>query len=310
MSVEDQQAENAAFEQGFAQASGQPSPTPAAPAADAVEAVAQDGAAPAADHTAEEGSNQPEAINPADDGAQAQDGQGQSNDLEDDPVVLDGFKRSEVKRLLEQASKVTDLEQQLRKAHGKIGELNTRIQPKAPAQPAAPAHTAAPELPQELKQFEQDFPEFATYAKALLQAQQPAAQAAPPAQEEQTVATAANHGQAELDPVVIELAVMDRMHSGWREKVAGQEFSLWLAAQGQEVQSAFAAADTAQAMAAVIGQFDQWEAAKAAQAQKHAKGKQRLAAAVTPQGNAPQPQAALTEDQAFEMGFNAIMGRR
>ena len=310
MSVEDQQAENDAFEQGFAQASGQPSPTPAAPAADAVEAVAQDGAAPAADHTAEEGSNQPEAINPADDGAQAQDGQGQSNDLEDDPVVLDGFKRSEVKRLLEQASKVTDLEQQLRKAHGKIGELNTRIQPKAPAQPAAPAHTAAPELPQELKQFEQDFPEFATYAKALLQAQQPAAQAAPPAQEEQTVATAANHGQAELDPVVIELAVMDRMHSGWREKVAGQEFSLWLAAQGQEVQSAFAAADTAQAMAAVIGQFDQWEAAKAAQAQKHAKGKQRLAAAVTPQGNAPQPQAALTEDQAFEMGFNAIMGRR
>lgn len=309
MSVEDQQAENAAFEQGFAHASGQPSPTPAAPAADAVEAVAQDGAAPAADHT-EEGVKQPEASNHQPEGAQVPEGQEGGNDLEDDPVVLDGFKRSEVKRLLEQASKVTDLEQQLRKAHGKIGELNTRIQPKAPAQPAAPAHTAAPEFPQELKQFEQDFPEFATYAKALLQAQQPAAQVAPPAQEEQTVATAANHGQAELDPVVIELAVMDRMHSGWREKVAGQEFSLWLAAQGQEVQSAFAAADTAQAMAAVIGQFDQWEAAKAAQAQKHAKGKQRLAAAVTPQGNAPQPQAALTEDQAFEMGFNAIMGRR
>lgn len=309
MSVEDQQAEDAAFEQGFAQASGQPSPTPAAPAADAVEAVAQDGAAPAADN-AEEGGNQPEASNQSE-GTNVPEGQEGGDDLEDDPLVLDGFKRSEVKRLLEQASKVTDLEQQLRKAHGKIGELNTRIQPKAPTpQPAAPAHTAAPDLPQELKQFEQDFPEFATYAKALLQAQQPAAQAAPPAQEEQTVATAANHGQAELDPVVIELAVMDRMHSGWREKVAGQDFSLWLAAQGQEVQSAFAAADTAQAMTAVIDQFDQWGAAKAAQAQKHAKGKQRLAAAVTPQGNAPQPQAALTEDQAFEMGFNAIMGRR
>ena len=271
--------------------------------------MAQDGAAPAADHT-EEGGNQPEASNHQPEGAQVPEGQEGGNDLEDDPVVLDGFKRSEVKRLLEQASKVTDLEQQLRKAHGKIGELNTRIQPKAPAQPAAPAHTAAPEFPQELKQFEQDFPEFATYAKALLQAQQPAAQAAPPAQEEQTVATAASPASAELDPVVIELAVMDRMHSGWREKVAGQDFSLWLASQGQEVQSAFAAADTAQAMAAVIGQFDQWETAKAAQAQKHAKGKQRLAAAVTPQGNAPQPQAALTEDQAFEMGFNAIMGRR
>ena len=310
MSVEDQQAENAAFEQGFAQASGQPSPTPAAPAADVVEAAAEASASPDASASTEEGADQHEASNHQPEGAQVPEGQEGGNGLEDDPVVLDGFKRSEVKRLLEQASKVTDLEQQLRKAHGKIGELNTRIQPKAPAQQAAPAHTAAPELPQELKQFEQDFPEFATYAKALLQAQQPAAQAAPPAQEEQTVATAAAPASAELDPVVIELAVMDRMHSGWREKVAGQEFSLWLAAQGQEVQSAFAAADTAQAMAAVIDQFDQWGAAKAAQAQKHAKGKQRLAAAVTPQGNAPQPQAALTEDQAFEMGFNAIMGRR
>ena len=310
MSVEDQQAEDEAFEQGFAQASGQPSPTPAAPVADAVEAAAEASASPDASASTEEGADQPEASNHQPEGAQVPEGQEGGDDLEDDPLVLDGFKRSEVKRLLEQASKVTDLEQQLRKAHGKIGELNTRIQPQAPAQQAAPVHTAAPELPAELAQFEQDFPEIAAYAKALLQNQQPPAQVAPPAQEQQTVATDAAPATAELDPLAIEVAVMDRMHSGWREKVGGQEFQLWLTAQGQDVQAAFDAADTAQAMAAVIGQFDQWEAAKAAQAQKHAKGKQRLAAAVTPQGNAPQPQAALTEDQAFEMGFNAIMGRR
>lgn len=309
MSVEDQQAENEAFEQGFAQASGQPIPASEATAADAGVDTATEGAQPDASVTIEAVDDQPEASNHQPEGAQVPEGKESSNDLEDDPVVLDGFKRSEVKRLLEQASKVPDLELQLRKAHGKIGDLGSKLQ-TPPVQQAAPVQASAPELPQELKQFEQDFPEFATYAKALLQAQQPAAQAAPPAQEEQTVATAAAPASAELDPVVIELAVMDRMHSGWREKVAGQDFSLWLAAQGQEVQSAFAAADTAQAMAAVIDQFDQWGAAKAAQAQKHAKGKQRLAAAVTPQGNAPQPQAALTEDQAFEMGFNAIMGRR
>lgn len=303
MSVEDQQAENAAFEQGFAQASGQPIPASEAPAADAGVDTATEGAQPDASVTTEEASNhQPE-------GAQVPEGQEGGDDLEDDPVVLDGFKRSEVKRLLEQASKVNDLEQQLRKAHGKIGELNSKLQ-APPVQQAAPVHTAAPELPPELVQFEQDFPEFAAYAKALFQAQQPAAKAAPPAQEEQTVATAAAPASAELDPLAIELAVMDRMHSGWREKIAGQEFGLWLAAQSPDVQAAFNAADTAQALAEVIGQFDQWSAAKAAQAQKHAKGKQRLAAAVTPQGNAPQPQAALTEEQAFEMGFNAIMGRR
>ncbi|MDD3016785.1 MAG: hypothetical protein PHE74_00075 [Comamonas sp.] len=308
MSVEDQQAENEAFEQGFAQASGQPIPASEATAADAGVDTATEGAQPDASVTTEAVDDQPDASNQPD-GAQAPAGQGSSNDPEDDPVVLDGFKRSEVKRLLEQASKVPDLELQLRKAHGKIGDLGSKLQ-TPPVQQAAPVHTAAPELPPELVQFEQDFPEFAAYAKALFQAQQPAAQAAPPAQEGQTVATAAAPASAELDPVAIELAVMDRMHSGWREKVTGQEFGLWLAAQGQEVQSAFAAADTAQAMAAVIDQFDQWGAAKAAQAQKHVKGKQRLAAAVTPQGNAPQPQAALTEEQAFEMGFNTVMGRR
>lgn len=309
MSVEDQQAEDAAFEQGFAQASGQPIPASEAPAADAGVDTATEGAQPDASVTTESVDDQPEASNHQPEGAQVPEGQEGGDDLEDDPVVLDGFKRSEVKRLLEQASKVTDLEQQLRKAHGKIGELNSKLQ-APPVQQAAPVHTAAPELPPELKQFEQDFPEFAAYAKALFQAQQPAAQAAPPAQEEQTVATAAAPASAELDPLAIELAVMDRMHSGWREKIAGQEFGLWLAAQSPDVQAAFNAADTAQALAEVIGQFDQWSAAKAAQAQKHAKGKQRLAAAVTPQGNAPQPQAALTEEQAFEMGFNAIMGRR
>ncbi len=309
MSVEDQQAEDAAFEQGFAQASGQPIPASEATAADAGVDTATEGAQPDASATTEAVDDQSEASNHQPEGAQVPEGQEGGDDLEDDPVVLDGFKRSEVKRLLEQASKVTDLEQQLRKAHGKIGELNSKLQ-APPVQQAAPAHTAAPELPPELKQFEQDFPEFAAYAKALFQAQQPAAQAAPPAQEEQTVATAAAPASAELDPLAIELAVMDRMHSGWREKIAGQEFGLWLAAQSPDVQAAFNAADTAQALAEVIGQFDQWSAAKAAQAQKHAKGKQRLAAAVTPQGNAPQPQAALTEEQAFEMGFNAIMGRR
>lgn len=310
MDVEDQQAENAAFEQAFAQASGQEIPVSEASAADAVEAVAEASTPPDAPANTEEGANQPEASNHQPEGAQVPEGQEGGNDLEDDPLVLDGFKRSEVKRLLKQASKVSDLEQQLRKAHGKIGELNSKLQPQAPEQQAAPAQISAPELPKELAQFEEEFPEIAAYAKALLQSQQPPAQVAPPAQEQQTVATDAAPAAAELDPVMVELAVMDRMHSGWREKVGGQDFQLWLAAQGQDVQAAFGAADTAQAMASVIGQFDQWSAAKVAQAQKLEKGKQRLAAAVTPQGNAPQPQATLTEDQAFELGFNAIMGRR
>ncbi|MDH1766517.1 hypothetical protein N5D37_12860 [Comamonas aquatica] len=200
--------------------------------------------------------------------------------------------------------------QQLRKAQGKIGELNSKLQSApATAQPATPTQQA-PELPPELKQFEQDFPEIAAYAKALIPQQQQTQQAAPPAPVQQTVATDAAPAMAELDPVAIELAVMDRMHKGWREKVQGQEFALWLAAQPEDVQMAVGSADTADALAGAIGLFDQWTAAKSAQAQKAHRGQQRLAAAVTPQGNAPKPQAALTEEQAFEAGFNSIMGQR
>lgn len=302
----DQQVEQTAFEQAFAQTSGQPAPV--APAAEVV-TDPQVQAVPDAQATAAptEVSQQTEAANT--DGVAAPGGEG-ATVVEDDPVVLDGFKRSEVKRLLVEATKVQDLAQQLRKAQGKIGELNGKLQSApAPLQTAAPTQHA-PELPAEHKQFEQDFPDIAGYAKALIQLQQPVPQTAPPVQEQQTVATDAAPVKAELDSVDIELAVMDRMHKGWREKVQGPDFNLWLTAQGAAVQEAFGMADTAEGLAGVIGQFDQWTAAKAAQAQKAHKGQQRLAAAVTPQGNAPKPQAALTEEQAFEAGFNSIMGRR
>lgn len=306
MNVE-QQAEQTAFEQAFAQTSGQPAP--AAPAAEVVPdsqgQVNPDVQAAAAQA---EASEQPGATDPG--GAAAQTGEGATVAEDDDPVVLDGFKRSEVKRLLAEATKVQELSQQLRKAQGKIGELNGKLQSTpVPAQQAAPTQQA-PELSADHKAVEQDFPEIADYVKALLQQQPPSQQAAPPAQVQQTVATDAAPATAELDPVTIELAVMDRMHKGWREKVQGQDFNLWLTAQGEAMQEAFSTADTAESMAGVIGQFDQWTAAKAAQAQKAHKGQQRLAAAVTPQGNAPKPQAALTEEQAFEAGFNSIMGRR
>lgn len=310
MNVEDQQAERAAFEQGFAQASGQPAPAPAVPTA-AATASSQTEQDPAMQPTEQLGDAPQAAATTGDEGASAPDaGEAQLPDG-DDPEVFGGFKRSEIERLVEQAGKVPDLAQQLRKAQGTIGELKRTLQSQVPAhQTAPPQPHAAPELPPELKQFEQDFPEIAAYAKALIPQQQQTQQAAPPAPVQQTVATDAAPASAALDPVDIELAVMDRMHAGWREKVQGQEFNTWLSAQSEEVQAAFGTADTADSLAAVIGQFDQWSSAKQAQAQKAHKGQQRLAAAVTPQGNAPKPQAAPTETDDFHAGFQSVMGRR
>lgn len=226
---------------------------------------------------------------------------------EDDPVVFDGFKRSEMRRFMENAAEVDSLKRQLDKAHGRIGELNRHVQqiPSQAAPAAAPAHKV-PELPPNLKQVEEDYPDVAAYVRALVpQFQQQ--QEAPPADVQPPVATgAAQAVQAgPADPMEVELALMDRMHSGWREKIASQEFTLWKATQDAQVQQAFDSAHTADALAAVIGQYDQWANARGAAADKSAKGQARLKAAALPSGNAPRPQAEPTEQEAFEAAFNS-----
>lgn len=227
---------------------------------------------------------------------------------EEDPVVFDGFKRSEMRRFMENAAEVDSLKRQLDKAHGRIGELNRHVQqiPHQAAPAAAPA-PKVPELPPNLKQVEEDYPDVAAYVRALVpQHQFQQQQEAPPADVQTPVATGtAQAVQAGPDPMEVELVLMDRLHSGWREKIASQEFTLWKAAQAAQVQQAFDSAHTADALAAVIGQYDQWAAARAAAADKSAKGQARIKAAALPSGNAPRPQAEPTEQEAFEAAFNS-----
>lgn len=307
---QEQAQERAAFEQAFASVTGtEPPPAPAATSSDAsaeasqaaAPAPAPAAAAPQASDAPQDGADAP----PAPEGHQAPPEQGGA---EDDPVVFEGYKRSELQRLLGSAAKVDTLEQQLRKANGKIGELNSRLQAPSPA--AAPTPAPAPELPPELLQFEKDYPDVANYVRALGITPQQPRQEAPPAPVQQPVATGGEHtAQAEHDPAALELAVLDRMHTGWRDKVGSQDFNLWLTSQGEQVQQEFAEASTADGMGSVLGKYDQWAAARTAAADKAAKGQQRLKAAVTPSGNAPRPQAAPTEQEAFIAGFKSVVGR-
>lgn len=221
---------------------------------------------------------------------------------DEDPVVFDGFKRSELRQLFERSAKVPDLELQLRKAHGKIGQLSGQLQSKATAQ-TAPTPKAPAQPDPEVVQFQQDFPDIAKYVDSVTKQQQ--VQSTTPAVEQPPVATEAAPIDAGPDPIVIELAVMDRMHKGWRETVQSQDFNLWLGAQPQNVQQEFGEADTADRLAAVIGNFSQWRTARAEAASKAAKGKQRLQAAVTPTSQAQRPTAELTEEEAFEAAFNS-----
>lgn len=80
---------------------------------------------------------------------------------------------------------------------------------------------------------------------------------------------------------------------------------MWLASQGDQVRQAYDTAQTADAMASVLGQYDQWAGARAAAADKAAKGQQRLQRSMTPSGNAPRPQGAPTELEAFEAALKS-----
>lgn len=312
---QEQAQERAAFEQAFASVTGtEPPPAPAAASSDVsaeagaapapapaeAPASAPAAAAPQASDAPQDGADAP----PAPEGQQAQPAQAA---VDDDPVVFEGYKQSELKRLLGSAAKVETLEQQLRKANGKIGELNSRIQAPAPAPTPTPA--PAPELPPELKQLEQDYPDVVQLVRHMVAGQQ-SRQEAPPAEVQQPVATGGAHAaSAELDPMVVEMAVLDRTNAGWREKISSQEFNLWLTSQGEQVQQEFADMATADGMGSLLGKYDAWTSARATAADKAAKGQARLKAAVTPSGNAPRPQTAPTEMDAMEAAFKAVLGQ-
>lgn len=297
-----QQQELAAFESSIAEAIGDEQPTTGADDALAVESHETEQVEESAQHEATE---QPETPEP---GEAEPENKGDAKTEDEDPVLLDGLKRSELRRLLGNAADVETLKRQIDKAHGHIGELNRRLQ-----QTPAPAATRAPavqELSPELKQFEADYPEVAQYVRALGITPQQRQEEAPPADVQQTAQAGAHPAQAGYDPLAIEMAVMDRMHKGWREKLATSDFSTWLALQGEQVRQEYDTAQTADAMASVLGKFDRWANARTAAADKVAKGQQRLQRSMTPSGNAPRPQGAPTEMEAFEAALKAAASRR
>ena len=288
-----QQEESAAFEQAFAETSGTEFVAPAA-TADATTA------------TDDTGQVQDDGAGAAGDGGDGGDG-GDAGAQALEQQLFAGYTESELKALLGRVAEVDSLKESLRKAHGHIGELKSRQQ-SAPA--TAPAPPAAPELPAELKHVEEDYPDIAAYLKEQIdQRMQQRPAPVPPHTEEQPVATGAHQDAVALRPVDVELAVMDRMHAGWRDTVQSQDFHVWLATQNEQVRETYAVSQSADALGGVLGQYGQWATARQAQVARAAKGQQRLANAVTPSGNAPKQQAALTEHDAFEAAFKATMGR-
>jgi hypothetical protein len=247
-------------------------------------------AAPAA----EEPKEQPKAEQPKEP-EQAQQPDESADQPKDEPQRFAGFTEDELKNLLARAAKVDELEAGLRKAHGKIGELNGKLQEVA----KAPAPAQQPKSEQtDLSHVEEDYPDIAAWVRSQLGQKEPTQEVPPQAQQPEP----AQGASAEL----IQLALMDHLHKGWREKVQSQEFNLWLAASGDDVRNAYQSAATAEALGSILTGYDAWQAKKGQRSQA---GNQRLEQAMTPQGNAGKPKTAPTPEDEFLAGFKSVYAR-
>lgn len=249
-------------------------------------------AAPVAEDKQEQ-KDEPKAAEPE----QAQQPAESAQPPKEEPQRFAGFTEDELKNLLARAAKVDELETLVRKAHGKIGELNGRLQEVA----KAPAPAQQPKSEQmDLSHVEEDYPDIVGWVrsqmgqKELKEEVQPQAQQPEPAQEQ--------GASAEL----IQLALMDHLHKGWREKVQSQDFNLWLAASGDDVRNAYQTATTAESLGGILSGYDAWQAKKGQRSQS---ANQRLEQAMTPQGSAGKPKTAPTPEDAFQAGFKSVFAR-
>lgn len=233
-----------------------------------------------------------------------------SEEVDTDPVVFGGLRESQVKTLLERAARVDAIEEQLRKAHGKIGELNgsmielrqTRQQPAVKQQQNdnellddsffEALAADYPELPATIEQKAQRM------AQEILEQQGYTQQ--PQEQQYQQPAQSASADPYEIQKA-IGIAVMDATHNGWRETVQSQDFQLWLATQPERARTAYENTVDPSELWGIINGFNSHSAAIG----KTTRNRQRLDAAIVPDARSGKVSHAMTEEEAMIAAFNS-----
>ena len=242
------------------------------------------------------------------------DGEGEqeakSEEVDTDPVVFGGLRESQVKTLLERAARVDAIEEQLRKAHGKIGELNGSMIElrQTRQQPAVKQQQNDNELLDDsfFEALAADYPELpATIEqKAQRMAQEILEQQGytqrPQEQQYQQPAQSASPDPYEIQKA-IGIAVMDATHSGWRETVQSQDFQLWLATQPERARTAYENTVDPSELWGIINGFNSHSAAIG----KTTRNRQRLDAAIVPDARSGKVSHAMTEEEAMIAAFNS-----
>lgn len=219
----------------------------------------------------------------------------------EEQTVFAGLTETQLKAILERATRVDAIEDQLRKAHGKIGELHGSLKELQQARQQTTQQAPAGDLDNEqLSEFESTFPEFA-----------PAVEARARRIAQEVLQQAQQTGQ-QIDPEQVSktanLAVMDSMHRGWRETVNSDDFKLWMATQPEPVQQTYQTTWNAAELGLIVSEFEQRQ--QVATQQRSSKSKQRLEAALAPDARASKVQHGISDEDAFTAGFESVRNPR
>lgn len=229
------------------------------------------------------------------DGEQEEQADEEPGKQSEEPTFF-GLSESQVKSLLERSAQVDDIKDQLRKAYGKIGELNSTVQKLSEQRQPTPAAAPAGEENAELSDWERDFPELAQVAESRARKIVQEAMGGLSTQQTETLS---------MEEIVREtnIAIMDATHDGWRETVSSQDFSLWIATQPESVQETFNTTVSAKVLGGILSEFDSW---KAKTNDRTTRNKTRLEQALLPSGSSGKVTHAPSAHDEFVAGFNSV----
>lgn len=213
--------------------------------------------------------------------------------------VLAGLTESEIKAALAQLPQLRDraekTEQELRKVFGRFGDIQSKL-----TATAAPGKVNA----EALKKFKDEYPDMAELIEPLLIG----LPSAGPGITQEQVDAHVNKAVAEgVSTAVRELnaEMLGRFHSDWETIRESDDLQLWLGTQAPAYREKFLGSSSAVFLANGIDKFKAWKGNSESTRQQSTS---RLERAIAPKGRSAPGAPAVSDQAAFNRGFNRVRG--
>jgi hypothetical protein len=244
----------------------------------------------------------------------------------DPGLPLSAFDEQTIKTLLAKSAKVDALEeamtrqaQELRRAYGKIGELNSHLKQLM----QAPTKRGIRQIELKFNRLEQEYPELAELLKedlaAALSVAQEEVDAAQPAQSTETPQQSAEAPsedalrERELAlRAEYEARLLSAKHPDWQQIAASSDFNIWLASQPPQVQQVARTSWSAEELSAVLDLYKTSVSAlsERTKAATQSVRQRRLETAVPAAGTESAAPPMSSELDEFLAGFQSVMKQR